>query len=68
MRPEEKTPSEAQLATVKNRGYRSFIQENKDGSQVLLTVFSKSTLVQMAKRTNKWSTWSAPTYFEEIYE
>lgn len=68
MKPKEKTPTEKQLAHVQERGYRSFIKEAEDGSQILLTVFSDSTLVQMAERPDKWSRWSAPTYFEEIYE
>lgn len=68
MKPLEKKPSEKDLARVTERGYRSFIREDEDGSQTLLTVFDGSTLVEMAFRPDKWSRWSAPLYFEEIYE
>lgn len=61
-------PTEKQLAHVEQRGYRSFLREHEDGSQELLTIYRDGHQAELATRSDKWSTWSAPIRFEEIYE
>lgn len=61
-------PNEKQLQYVEERGYRSFLREHEDGSQELLTIFKDGHSAHLASRSDKWETWSAPIYFEEIYD
>ena len=68
MRPPEPAPSDSQKQHVTERGYRSFLQTNDDNSQTLIQVFAGSHLLQIAHRADPWSTWSAPSYMEEIFE
>ncbi len=68
MRPAEPTPTDIQIAHVQERGYRSFLQTNDDNSQTLIQVFAGSHLLQIATRSDPWSTWSSPVYIEEIFE
>jgi len=64
----ESTPTEAQLERVAERKYRAFLMTNMDGSQELITIFDGVHNAQVARRNNRWETWSAPRYFIEIYD
>ena len=64
----ESTPTEAQLERVAERKYRSFLMTNMDGSQELITIFDGVHNARLARRDDKWSTWSPPRYFIEIYD
>ena len=68
MMPEEIKPTEAQKARVEERGYRAFLITDPDGSQQLITIYRDSHLAHVAERTDKWATWSAPYYLQEIWE
>jgi len=66
MRPVEKQLTTEERVRVQIRGYRSFIRDHEDGSQELITVHDSSTLVQYATRPDRWTSWSAPAWFQEV--
>jgi len=68
MRPEEIKPTEAQQARVEERGYRSFLLTLDDGSQQLIDVYRDGHLAHVACRTDRYSSWSVPVYFQEIWD
>jgi len=68
MRPEEIKPTEAQQARVEERGYRAFKITHPDGTEGLIFVYRDSHLAHVASRPDRYSSWSAPIYFQEIWE
>lgn len=68
MRPEEIKPTTEQQAHIDQRGYRAFKLTLDDGSEQLIFVYKDSHLAHVASRTDRWSSWSAPVYFQEIWE
>lgn len=45
-------------------GYSPFVVDNDDGTQTLISIFVEDgeiTVVQLATRHDRWSTWSPPT-------
>ena len=61
-------PTPQQLARVEERGYRSFLRTNEDGSQELIFVYKDHNRLEFTRRSDRWASWSAPTYFDEIYD
>ena len=68
MRPEEIKPTPEQQAKAESRGYRAFKITHDDGSEQLIFVYRDSSLAHVARRSDRWSSWSAPTYFQEIWD
>lgn len=68
MRPDGEMPSMEAWEKIRARGYRQFLINHEDGSQQLITVGFTSPLVELARRPDRWSSWSAPTYFQEIWD
>lgn len=68
MKPKEIEPTDDQQAQVEARGYRQFLTEHADGSQQLITVYHLTSLVELATRPDRWASWSAPVWFQEIWD
>lgn len=68
MRPEEIEPTPEQQAYIDGRGYRAFKITHDDGTEQLIFVYRDSHLAHVARRPDRYSSWSAPIYFQEIWE
>jgi hypothetical protein len=68
MKPEEILPTVEQKARVEARSFRMFLIEHEDGSQQLINIFHDSHLAQLASRRDRWASWSAPIWLQEIWD
>lgn len=68
MKPKEIKPTSEQKSRVEARSYRMFLIEHEDGSQQLINIFHDSHLATLASRDNRWDSWSAPIWLQEIWD